>query len=180
MAGMSQSRVSRLERARARWAPVAAYALLFAVLGRTLVIRTYPDASPARDAGHARVFRRFGSLLGVTISLRTEVPLKRSARVHAGDLRAWDGELAAGQDRCKVEVETILSDIQALDRRIGLKMEDDGVDRVILVVADTRRNREALRQHGALLRSRFPLSPRQVLADLRAGRLPARGGIVPV
>jgi hypothetical protein len=72
----------------------------------------------------------------------------------------------------------VLSDLQAIDRRIALKMEDDGVDRVILVVADTRRNREILRQHRELLRSRFPLDSREILKELRAGRLPPHGGIL--
>ena len=90
------------------------------------------------------------------------------------------GRRAASRDadRCKLEAETVLADIQALDRRIGLKMEDDDVDRVILLVADTRRNRDVLRSQPSLLRSRFPLDSGLILAALRAGRLPERSGIL--
>jgi transcriptional regulator with XRE-family HTH domain len=173
MAGLSQAMVSRLERARVPAASVSVFVTLFAILGHSLTVRAYPDGSPARDEGHARLIGRFASLLPPSITLRTEVPLRRP-----GDLRAWDGELLAGSERCKLEAEMVISDVQALDRRVGLKMEDDGVDRVILVVADTRRNREVLRAHGALLRSRFPLRTSDVLTDLRAGRCPSASGIV--
>jgi transcriptional regulator with XRE-family HTH domain len=179
LAGVSQASLSRLERSRAPMAPLASYAIPFAVLGRTLTVHEYPDASPVRDAAHARLVGRLAAILSPVVSLRTEVPLRRSRAVRSGDLRAWDGELVAGTDRCMVEAETVLADTQALDRRIGLKMEDDGVDRVILLVADTRRNRDVLRS-AALLRSRFPLDSSLVLAALRAGRLPERSGIAVV
>jgi hypothetical protein len=175
---MSQAAISRLERSQAPKAPLADYAITFAVLGRTLTVRQYPDASPARDVAHARLLGRFAAILPQVISLRTEVPLRRSGAVRSGDLRAWDGELVASGDRCKLEAETVVADIQALDRRIGLKMEDDDVERVILLIADTRRNRDVLRSQPSLLRSRFPLDSGVVLAALRAGRLPHRSGII--
>jgi hypothetical protein len=177
LAGVSQASPSRLERSQAPTAPLAAYAIPFAVLGRTLTVHQHPDASPVRDAAHARLMGRLAAILPSVIGLRTEVPLMRSRAVRSGDLRAWDGELVARTDRCMVEAETVLADTQALDRRIGLKMEDDGVDRVILLVADTRRNRVVLRS-PAPLRPRFPLDSSLVLAALRAGRLPERSGIV--
>jgi hypothetical protein len=42
------------------------------------------------------------------------------------------------------EAETVLADIQAAERKIALKQRDGGIDHVILLVADTRRNRRAL------------------------------------
>lgn len=97
-----------------------------------------------------------------------------------GERRAWDGELAVGREigreTCKLEAETVLHDLQALDRRIARKMADDHVDRVVLLVADTRRNRRVLREHHALVSERYPLSTREVMASLSGGRLPRASG----
>jgi hypothetical protein len=72
----------------------------------------------------------------------------------------------------------VLYDFQAQVRRIMLKMGDDGVEVVILLVADTHRNRRVLREFRELIRVQFPLDTREVLAALRAGRVPERSGIV--
>lgn len=172
-ASQSQARISRLERARISTASVRTYAVLFAVLGHRLTVGAYPDASPVRDAGHARLIARLARLLPQGVRLLTEVRLRRP-----GDLRAWDGSLTAAGQSCRLEAETVIGDVQALDRRIGLKMADDEIERVILLVADTRRNRDALRAHRELLRARFPLDSDEVLGALQAGRIPAAGGIL--
>lgn len=169
---MSRSKVSRLERDRAPDASVRTLVLLFALLGHTLAVRAFPQGSPVRDAGHIRLLKRLLALLPASIRVRLEVPLRR-----IGDLRAWDAELRGDDRACMVEAETVLADLQALDRRIALKMKDDDVTVVILLVADTRRNREALRAGEDLLGSRFPLATKEVLRELRAGRVPERSGI---
>jgi hypothetical protein len=165
--------VSRLERGRVKNASVRVFALLFAILGQTLSMRPYPDGSPLRDEGHVRLLRRFLEDLPCSMRVRTEVPLGRD-----GDLRAWDAELCFDDGCCKLEAETLIADAQALERRIALKMADDDVDRVILLVADTRRNRDAIRASGELLRARFPLHAHQVRAAMAAGRCPPASGIV--
>jgi transcriptional regulator with XRE-family HTH domain len=172
-ASISHSQVSRLELGQVRSASVRVYSVLFALLGHTLRFHAYPDGAPVRDAAHVRLIRRFVALLPPSGRLRTEVPLRRH-----GDLRAWDGELRFTDGRCKLEAETVLTDVQALDRRIGLKMADDDVDRVILLVAATKRNRAVLREARELLRPRFPLDTREVLRAIRAGRCPPDSGIV--
>ena len=96
----------------------------------------------------------------------------------AGDLRAWDVELAAHGDAVALEAETVLDDVQALERRVALKAQDAGVAVVLLLVADTARNRRILRAHREALRARFPLDTRAAMADLGAGRLPAVGAII--
>lgn len=169
----SPTKVSRLERGVSPDASIRSFAILFAILGHTLVLRAYPDGSPLRDAAHVRLIRRFVALLATSIRFVAEVPLLRP-----GDFRAWDGELRAGGRACKVEAETVIADVQALERRIALKMADDGVSVVILLIADTRRNRAALRDAGELLEGRFPLGTQDVLAALRAGRIPTASGIV--
>jgi hypothetical protein len=69
-------------------------------------------------------------------------------------------------------------DAQALARRTTLKSRDSGIDRVILVLADTRANRRAVAAADPVLRPVFPLDSSMVLTALRNGRLPSLGGIV--
>ena len=52
------------------------------------------------------------------------------------------------------------------------------MDRIVLLLADTRHNRRVLREHREALRSTFPLDTRAVMAALRAGELPSANGIV--
>ena len=77
-----------------------------------------------------------------------------------------------------VEAETRLSDAQAIERRIALKRRDGGVASVIIVIADTRANRSALRAVRTLWRPDYPLDSDEVLGQLRTGHLPPAGGIV--
>lgn len=66
------------------------------------------------------------------------------------------------------------NDLQALERRLGLKQRDGGVDHVVLLLADTKDNRRLARAHADALRARFPLPGRRAMALLEAGaELPA-------
>jgi hypothetical protein len=152
---------------------VALFARLFAVLGMRLSARPYPEGTGLRDEGSARLLARFQRDLPAVITLRTEVKVDRP-----GDLRAWDGELEAAHSSCKLEAEMALYDFQAQVRRIMAKMAGDAIEVVILLIADTHRNRRVLREFRELLRVSFPLDTRAVMARLRAGRLPERSGIV--
>jgi hypothetical protein len=76
-----------------------------------------------------------------------------------------------------VEPEPVLDDLQAVERRIALKQRDGGIDRVVLLVADTRRNRCAL----AAAPNAFPgfrRDARATLRDLAAGRNPDRSAVL--
>jgi transcriptional regulator with XRE-family HTH domain len=171
--GVSGTHVGRLERGEVQGASVDIIARLCAVLGMRLGVGTYPEASPLRDEGSARLLARFQRDLPTTIRLRTEVSLRA-----AGELRAWDAELAADPGTCKLEAETALHDLQSQVRKITRKQADDDVDVVILLVAETKRNRRVLGEFRELLRERFPLDTREVMACLKSGRLPPRSGIV--
>jgi transcriptional regulator with XRE-family HTH domain len=171
--GVSGQHVSRIERGEVPGAAVALYARLFAVLGMRLSARPYPDGDPLRDTASARLLRRFQGHRHPTVVMRTEVRLGRE-----GDLRAWDAQLATAVGTCKVEAETVLYDLQAQVRRLTLKMDDDGADVVILLVAGTHRNRRVLREFRDLIRNQFPLDTRNIMASLRAGRLPDQSGVV--
>ena len=76
-----------------------------------------------------------------------------------------------------VEAETRLYDVQALERRIGAKQRDLGLDRVILLLADTATNRRAVAVIPELAR-RFPIAARTCLRALAAGDDPGGDGIV--
>jgi transcriptional regulator with XRE-family HTH domain len=172
-AGVSPSELSRIERGLAPWLDVLRAARLCAIVGLDLSVRVYPGGEPLRDAGHARLTAAFRARVGAPLRVRSEVPIGDRR-----DQRAWDQTIADRDGIAAAELETRLMDAQAVVRRITLKSRDSGIDRVILVLADTRLNRRAVAAAEAMLRPNFPTDSATVLGALRRGRLPARGGIV--
>ena len=172
-AGISAGELSRIERGLAPWLDVLVAARVCAVVGLDLSVRAYPGGDPLRDAAHVRMFAAFRELLGPALRIRGEVLIG-----DARDLRAWDATIASRVDAAAAEFESRIGDAQALVRRIALKQRDSGVDRVLLVVLDTRLNRAALRLAGPLIESAFPLGDREVRRALAAGSVPAESGIV--
>ncbi|HEY6057350.1 MAG TPA: helix-turn-helix transcriptional regulator [Candidatus Limnocylindrales bacterium] len=170
--GMSHTKISRIERGRDAGVKLIDLARALAAVGLDVSVRAYPAGDPLRDAAHLALLDRLRSTLGVGLTWRTEVPLPVP-----GDLRSWDA-LIGGASRTAVEAETRLGDIQALERRLGLKQRDGGVDKLILLVGDTRANRVALRTGRPSMRAWLPCAAREILAALRAGRDPPGSGIV--
>ena len=80
--------------------------------------------------------------------------------------------------RARVEAETRIADGQALERKLALKLRDDPDGHLILLVADTRVNRSALRAIREGIRNELPLDTRELLVALRAGNEPNASGIV--
>ena len=76
-----------------------------------------------------------------------------------------------------VEAETVLDDLQAVERRIALKQRDGDVDHVILLVAETRRNRMALAAAPHAFTG-FSRDARTVLRAVAEGRNPGCSAIV--
>ena len=95
-----------------------------------------------------------------------------------GDLRGLDARIGLQATSIGVEAETRLGDIQAIERKALLKARDADLDCMILLVAETRANREVLHLHREALRATFPLDTRQVLRALTRGQLPRANGIV--
>jgi hypothetical protein len=126
-----------------------------------------------RDAAQLALLRRLRGSLPSGVRIRFEVPLGIQ-----GDLRAWDAIIEGPGWWRPVEAETRLRDLQALQRRLRLKCRDAGVSAVILLVADTRHNRQVLRTNADALAELCPTSSRQLLTTLRTGRPPARGGVL--
>ena len=173
--GVSHSRVGRFERGETRSPDTDFLGSYFAVLGMDLSLRAYPNADPLRDRGQRAVLERLRGEVHPTLGWRTEVPFPIP-----GDLRAWDAEIrpADGSWRLRVEAEMRITDGQALERRLALKLRDGGEGHLLLLVADTRANRLAMPSLVVALKTLLPLEPREVLAALRAGRNPAGNGIV--
>lgn len=171
--GCSHSRVGRFERGNTRDPSLEFLSAYCAIVGLDLVIRAYPGGDALRDRAQLAVLERFRARLGPGLRWRAEVPLPVDR-----DLRAWDGEIRGRGWRCRVEAETRITDLQALQRRIALKARDDPGGHVILVVADTRHNRDALAAAREELRGFLPLDARDLLRALGEGREPPGSGIV--
>jgi hypothetical protein len=168
---MSRGQVERTE-AGARRTTIQELACLGAAVGREIRLRAYPGGDPIRDAGQARLVNRLRNEVGASLRWRTEVPLPIP-----GDLRAWDAVISGPGWRIAVEAETVLTDVQAVERRLALTRRDGGIEHVLLLVADTPRNRRARAAAPAAfvdLNGR----PREILAALRAGLDPGHSGLV--
>ena len=117
---MSRSQVSRIENAQVPEVPLSRMARLLAVVGLELSARAYPAGSPIRDQGHRALLDRLRARASPAVVWRFEVPLGRS-----GDQRAWDAVLLIAGRPLAVEAETRPRDVQALQRRVSMKLRDD-------------------------------------------------------
>jgi transcriptional regulator with XRE-family HTH domain len=170
--GTSHQQLLRFERGRTDHMPVQDLGAWCATVGLDLVLRAYPAGDPIRDAGQQRLLDRLRPQVHHSLTFRTEVPLP----IH-GDLRAWDLLIAAEGWRIAVEAETVVDDVQALERRLNRKQRDGGIEVLILLVADTRRNRRAIESAPASFAG-FSRDGRATLRALRAGQRLDRNAIV--
>jgi transcriptional regulator with XRE-family HTH domain len=172
-AGIAHTTVGRIERHRLAGVSIDVLSRACAVVGMDLVIRAYPAGDPLRDAAQVTLLERLRRRLPGAIRWRDEVPLPIS-----GDLRAWDAVIGPSNAETAIEAETRLHDLQAMERRINRKQRDGSMDRVIVLIAETRANRAALDLGRESLRGAFPLDTREVLTALGSGRQPIANGIV--
>jgi transcriptional regulator with XRE-family HTH domain len=170
--GISKSEIGRIERGRAPMVPLRVVIRHATALGLALPLKPYPSGDALRDAGQARLLERFRQRLHPSLRWQTEVPLPIP-----GDRRAWDAVCGREAWRVGVEAETVLDDSQAVDRRVSLKRRDGGVDHVVILIADTPRNRRALELASAGF-SGFPLRTREIMTALGAGHEPRGSGVV--
>ena len=171
--GRSSSAWSRMERGEALHIPARDLFRASAVVGLEIGLRAYPGGPPLRDRAHLELLERLRRCLADTVGWRTEVPFPRT-----GDKRAWDAMLRISPVRVGVEAETRARDAQALQRRIGLKRRDGGVDHVILLLADTRHNRSFLHAAGHGFRADFPVAGKRALERLGSGLDPEGSAII--
>ena len=169
---VSKATYGRIERGQTREIGLIRATLISSILGADLSIKTFPNGPPIRDAAHAALLIRFDRRVPALWRVQHESPMPGP-----NDQRAWDRRLD-GPVSIGVEAETRPGDLQALERAIHLKQRDSAVNRVILLISDTDRNRALLRVVLPMLRPTFPLGTRDVLEALRAGRDPGADGLV--
>jgi transcriptional regulator with XRE-family HTH domain len=171
--GISKSAWSRIERGQLRDITVRRLGVAADAAGLQLSFRLYPAGDPLRDAAQIALLERLRTRLPSTLAWRVEVPVS-----DADDGRAWDAVISRGRAWTPVEAETRLTDLQALERRVNLKMRDAGARAVVLLVADTRNNRAVLRAAPEAWRVGFPLGTRAALQSLAEGLLPAASALI--
>lgn len=176
--GLSGGQVGQILQGRSPDVSIVRMSQLLAVVGARLSARAFPDGSPVRDRAHLDLLRRFRSRLHPSLSWRVEVPVVELATSGAADLRAWDAAVDGLGLALRVEAETHVHDIQALERRVRLKQRDGRIDVVILLLSDTRHHRGLIGGADPGLADLFPLSTRAALAALGRGRSPAANALV--
>lgn len=178
--GISAPMVSRIERGVHQAVSHEDLVLLGTTLELDVRLRTYPGPDAPVDGPQLRLLERLRARLPPRVTMLREVPLPL-----VGDQRAWDAVLGELVDRSghaaeklPVDAETRLIDQQAQIRRLQLKLRDSGFGNVLLLLADTRRNREAVAVAARLIAADFPVPARQALARLAEGVHPGGSAIV--
>lgn len=92
--GLSDSRISLLERGAYPKVPFVVVAEYLSVVGLELSARAFPVGGGVRDEAQIRLLERFRGLVSVEFGWRTEVPIPIRR-----DLRAWDAGLV--RDGCE-------------------------------------------------------------------------------
>lgn len=170
--GLSYSTFWRVERNEIESVSVETLDLACAAVGLVPSLRAFPAADPARDAAHISLLARLRRRLPDGAPWEVEVPLPIP-----GDLRALDARSKLAGQLVGFEAETRLTDAQGLERKVMLKKRDARLDRIIVVVSDTRLNREFLLIHREALRPAFPLDTRAITAALSRGAIPELDGL---
>jgi transcriptional regulator with XRE-family HTH domain len=165
--GLSGAQYSRIERGLSPDLSIVQASRLLAAVGLKLNIRAFPDGEPLRDAVHANLLGRLRVEVHRSLRFRSEVAFPGVDAMIFGP--SW---------RMGVEAETRPRDLQALERRLELKLRDGDADWLCLLLLDSRHNRALLHAHGDALASRFPVPGRRALELLRAGVDPRGNTII--
>jgi transcriptional regulator with XRE-family HTH domain len=172
--GISQQRISELERGRGERATLGTWSKVAAGVGEQLVafIENQPGANLPRDIEHARrqalvieTARGGGWVATPEARVLTypdrprsiDVLLRRREREEAAVIEVWNLILDVG------------AAIRGLDDKIAAVGSDSGAERVaaLWVVRSTSRNRSVLAQLAPMIGPRFPADPRAWLRALR-------------
>ena len=89
--------------------------------------------------------------------------------------RAWDAILFGHGKRTAIELEMRVRDVQAMRRRVDLKRRDDPTQSFLLLIADTRSNRQVLAEFADLFADLPRLRPSVVYGALASGQHPPTG-----
>lgn len=170
-AGISRRSYQRVEHGAMRNLTIVDASRVAGVLGLDLAVRTYPGANSIRAAAHGARLARVMDYVAAPLSFGTEVALPQSPE-RPFEQRAWDAMVTGAGRRTGFEMEMRIRDGQALERRVALKRRDDPVDNFVLLLANTRANRDALREHPKLFPDLTRLTFRELTRILRSGQHP--------
>lgn len=175
---LGPGQVARIVRGQSPDLAIVRAAQVLATVGLELSARAFPVGAPVRDAAQVALLGRLRARISAGLSWSEEVPVIEMPFAGSIDLRAWDAGIDGPACRVRVDAETHIGDLQAVERRVGLKQRDGRVDCVILLLADTKHHRELLDVAGHGLRSRFPVPQRAALAALGTGRSPRGNALI--
>jgi transcriptional regulator with XRE-family HTH domain len=175
---LAPGQVAQICRGQSPNVSITRMAQLLAVLGLELSSRAYPAGPPVRDAAQLALLGRLRVRLPANLKWRTEVPVSELSRAGAVDHRAWDAAVDGAGWTVRIEAETHIRDVQAVQRRIALKQRDGEIQVVVLLLSDSRHHRDLLAAAGAGLRDQFPISARRTLSALADSRSPAGNALV--
>jgi transcriptional regulator with XRE-family HTH domain len=171
--GLSDSQVSLIERGGHPHVPFVLVARLMGTVGLELSARAFPAGGGLRDAAQLALLNRLRVRISGPLAWRSEVPIPIE-----GDLRAWDAALTRPGLKIGIDAETRLRDLQAVDRRVMLKLRDSGFDRAVLLIASTRSNRAALHEAAASIEANYPIGTRAALLALASGDDPGGNSLI--
>ena len=171
--GTSTSEISRRELGKSPRLTGEKLAVHAAAVGLRLSVRFYPVGGGIRDAAQARYVAAFVARVARSWRVTLEAPIPQP-----GDLRAVDILLRSAVVTVAVEVITRLTDLQAQLRAAELRRRDIGASRLVIVVAATRANREALAVARPAVVVTYDLDARRCFTELAAGRDPGRDAII--
>lgn len=148
-----------------------------AAAGIDIALKAYPGRGVAlRDSGQLHVARMLSGLALDRWRPAIEVPAGPNGR--SADLVFF------GPDEViHLEIERFAVDLQAqyraaLAKREHLASAEARPVRLVLCIADTPRNREAMRPHRELIARQLPAGSRAVLSALRSGRPLGSDGVL--
>jgi transcriptional regulator with XRE-family HTH domain len=175
---LSATQVANILRGKSPDVTIMRAAQLLAVVGLKLSASAFPEGEPVRDAGQLALLSRLRARIDAGLTWSEEVPVIEMPVPGAVDHRAWDAGIEGPFCRCRVDAETRVGDLQAVERRVALKQRDGREPCVLLLLADTKHHRALLDTAGEGIRTRFPVPQRAALAALKRGRSPAGNALL--
>jgi transcriptional regulator with XRE-family HTH domain len=172
-ASVSRTTEARYESGRFEAVTVIGAAELLAAAGLGLSVSIYPLGDPPRDRRHADLGATLLSHVTAPLTWRTEVPLP-----NPGDARSWDIVVYGQRKRTGTEIVRVMSDLQALSRRVALKRRDGGVDYLLVVIEDTPFNRRIVRESPTFLPELARFKTGDVIRALQTGQHPGDGVVL--
>lgn len=175
VAGVSPETQQRVERGDSK-VQVDTLCRVAAAMGLKVWARAFPFSTLSlRDTGQLRIAEVLRAMANAAYRVATEFAL--------GNGRSADEVFFGATEIIHAEIERLLADFQAQYRSAAAKRDELAAlhqrpVRLVLVIEDTRRNRAAVREHAALIRSMLPATTRDVLRSLRTGEPLGRDGML--